>query len=73
MNNQNTSITNIDSLGDVLNAEDISNVLGIGYVKSLKLIKYGGIPHIRIGNTYRVSKTNFLTWLNQETSRVINL
>ena len=49
---------------DVLDARDIASVLGIGYTKSLQLVRYGGMKYIRIGRVYRVSKQNFTDWLN---------
>jgi len=52
------------SLPDVLDARDIASVLGIGYVKALRLIRYGDMNYIRIGCAYRVSKDNFINWLN---------
>lgn len=56
-------------LPEVLDARQISKILGIGYVKALHLIQYGGVPHIRIGNTYRVSKRLFVEWLEKEDQR----
>ncbi|MCL2398533.1 MAG: helix-turn-helix domain-containing protein [Defluviitaleaceae bacterium] len=61
------------SLPDVLDAKDIAGFLGIGYVKALKLIRYGGMRYIQIGRVYRVSKANFTDWLNCEQSMIINL
>lgn len=51
---------------EILNARDISEYLGIGYVKSLNLIKYSGIPFLRIGNTYRINRGKFQQWLNTD-------
>jgi excisionase family DNA binding protein len=62
----------LDSLPDVLTARDIAGALGIGYSKSLKVIKYGGLNYLKIGNVYRVSKKNFITWFDGE-SKIINL
>ena len=63
----------IASLPDVLNARDIACVLNIGYVKALGLIRYGGMNYIRIGKTYRVSKQNFVDWLNCSQPMIITL
>lgn len=62
---KNIENVSVESLPDVLTAESISGYLNIGYVKALKLIRYGGIPYLKLGNTYRVSKVNFLKWLNR--------
>jgi excisionase family DNA binding protein len=51
---------------EILTAKEISIYLGIGYAKALHLLKFGGIPYIKIGNTFRVSKPKFETWLNQD-------
>ena len=60
------------SLPDVLNARDIASILGIGYVKSLHIIRFGGMNYIQIGKTYRVSKQNFIDWLNCTKPTVIS-
>lgn len=69
----NSKAISFNELPDVLNAKIISMYLGIGYVKALNLIKYSGIPYIKIGNTYRVSKNKFNEWLNESGQRIINL
>lgn len=67
------NLASLESLPDILDAKTISEFLSIGYVKSLKLIQYGDIPYLKIGNTYRVSKQNFLEWLNQSGKREIQI
>lgn len=62
----------LDNYPDVLDARMIAEYLSIGYVKALNLIKYGGIPYIRIGNTYRVAKRNFESWLMDSESKVVS-
>jgi len=63
----------LDSLPDVLCAKDVAAFLGIGYVKALKLLRYGGMNTIQIGKVYRVSKRNFTDWLNCEKPVLIEL
>ncbi|WP_105618648.1 helix-turn-helix domain-containing protein [Vallitalea okinawensis] len=58
---------------DALNPKMIANILGIGYSKALNLVKYGDMDYIRIGNTYRVSKDNFIEWFNRKGKRSINI
>ena len=65
--------TFVDSLPDVLNARDIADFLNIGYAKALRLIRFGGMRYIQIGRVYRISKTNFIDWLDCEQSMIIDL
>ncbi|WIF94471.1 helix-turn-helix domain-containing protein [Caminicella sporogenes] len=58
---------------EVLNARMIAEILDLGYAKALKLIKYGGMNYIRIGNVYRIPKRNFIEWLYSGKSKIINL
>ncbi|AOT72807.1 MerR family transcriptional regulator [Geosporobacter ferrireducens] len=58
---------------EILNAKMIAEILGIGYIKSLKLIKYSDMKYIKIGNVYRVPKKCFVEWLHSDESKVINL
>lgn len=60
------------TLPPVLTARDIAKFMGIGYQKSLSLIKYGNIPHIKLGSTYRVSKEKFIIFLNADTVQEFN-
>lgn len=55
-----------ENLPEVLTAKDIAEYLDVGYAKALRLLKYGGIPNIRLGNTFRVSKQVFEKWLNKD-------
>lgn len=61
------------SMPDVLDAKDVSKVLGIGYVKALRLIQYGDMNYIKVGRTYKVSKQNFVNWLNCPEPKIIEL
>ena len=63
---------NLIDYPDVLNAHMIAEFLDIGYVKALSLIKYGDIPYLKIGNTYRVAKSNFEAWLMSAESKVVS-
>lgn len=56
-----------ENLPDILTAKEISNYLGISYNSTLKLIKYNMV-YLKLGNTYRVTKNNFLNFLNRDTS-----
>ncbi len=62
-----------NELPDILTAYDIADYLGIGYNKALRLIRYGGIPHLKMNNTYRVSNERFFEWLDGETVREVKI
>ncbi len=55
---------NLNEYPEILNARNIAEYLNIGYVKSLKLLKYGNLPCIRIGNSFRVSREAFEKWIS---------
>lgn len=61
----------IDDLPEILDARAIAAYLGIGYTKSLHLVKYSGIPYMRLGNTYRVFKPAFVAWLQSDEPRIL--
>jgi excisionase family DNA binding protein len=69
----NTYYDTFENYPEVLNAKMIAEILGFGYVKTLRFIKYGGIKHVKIGNTYRVPKKKFLEWLYSDDSKEIKL
>ena len=61
----------IEELPEIMDARDISSYLGIGYSKSLHLIKHAGIPYMRLGNTYRIYKKAFVAWLEADEPRIL--
>ena len=67
------SRASLDSLPDVLNAKDVASVLGIGYVKALKVIRFGGMNYLKVGKSYMVSKGNFVDWLNCDKPTIISI
>lgn len=60
-----TSKMKLEDLPDLLDAEIISAFLGLSYNSTLKLIKYNMV-HVKLGRYYRVTKNNFLTFINQD-------
>lgn len=50
---------------EMLSAKEVSEILKIGYVKTLDLMKYGKIPSIKLGNTYRTSREALTGWINE--------
>lgn len=58
-----TIMTNI-KISTLLSAKEVSEILKIGYVKTLELMKYGKIPAIRLGKTYRTSEEVLAEWIH---------
>ena len=58
-----------EDLPEILTPKQLAQYLGIGYAKALSLLKYGGLPCIRIGNTFRISKQMLIEWLHEEGKR----
>ncbi len=52
----------IENLCDILTPQEISEFLGISYNSALKLIKYNMV-YLKLGSRYRVTKENFLKFL----------
>jgi excisionase family DNA binding protein len=50
---------------EVMSARMVAEYLGIGYTKTLALLKSGECPCIRIGNAYKVPKASFARWLGE--------
>lgn len=53
------------NIPEMLSAKEVSEILKIGYVKTLDLMKYGKIPSIKLGNTYRTSREALTDWINE--------
>lgn len=47
----------------LLSAKEVADILKIGYVKALELMRYGKIPSVKLGNTYRTSEEALADWL----------
>ena len=62
--------TSLDSLSDILTAQDIANYLKISRGSVYELFKLnpeqGGIPNIAIGLSKRVEKVDFLSWIKSK-------
>lgn len=54
-----------ESYPDILNVAEVKNALGIGKNAVYTLIKNNQIKAIKIGNTYRVPKTNLIAYVMQ--------
>jgi len=56
---------NTVQIPEMLSAKEVSKILKIGYVKTLDLMKYGKIPSIKLGNTYRTSSEALSNWIKE--------
>lgn len=63
----------LEELPEILDAKTIGEFLGISYNSALKLVRYNMI-YLKLGNKYRVTKINFIKFLQSDESReaVIN-
>lgn len=63
--NKISTFKNLEDYPEILTAKMIADYLGIGYTKALSLIQHSGISYLKLGNTYRVPRATFHTWLLQ--------
>lgn len=47
-------------------AKEIAEILKISYENALDIIKYSGIPYVRIGRQYRVSVSSFNRFFSRD-------
>ena len=62
--------SNFNELPDLLDAEMISEYLGLSYNSTLRLIKYN-MEYLKLGRYYRVTKDNFSKFLNNNVKAMI--
>jgi len=59
-----------DQLPDILTAQDISDYICISRRRVYELLqlspKHGGIPNLDIGTSRRVTKEDFLKWIDDQ-------
>ena len=60
-----SNIKSFDELPMFLNAEDISEALGIAISTTYELIKQKGFPSLKIGRRYVVERENFIQWVQK--------
>lgn len=56
-------IMNTTIMPKLLSAKEVADILKIGYVKALELMRYGKIPSVKLWNTYRTSEEALADWL----------
>lgn len=62
----------LDNLPEILTAADISQYLGVSYNYALLIIKFK-LTHIKLGNSYRVTKAHFIEFLDSSESQELKL
>jgi excisionase family DNA binding protein len=60
-----SKVHSVEELPLVLNADDISRVLGLSRVKTYELLHQEGFPTVRIGRVIRIPQERFFAWLNR--------
>lgn len=60
-----SNIKSFDELPMFLNAEDISEALGIAISTTYELMKQKGFPSLKIGRRYVVERENFIDWVQK--------
>ena len=58
---------------EVFSPQEIAKILKISYEKALDFVKYSGIPYVKIGRVYRVTKDNFEAFMNSSETRIIDI
>ena len=61
---------NTENLPDILTVPEIAHYLKLSKVMVYKLVEEGRMPHYRIARAVRVSRDQFLHWL--ETQKAVN-
>ena len=68
------SNSKVDALPKLLSVREAAGLLGLGYQKTLNLLKYGDdIDCIRIGNCYKVSVESLSDWISRKGKRSYDL
>lgn len=60
-----SNIKSLDELPMFLNAEDISEALGIAISTTYELMKQKGFPSLKIGRRYVVERDKFIQWVQK--------
>jgi len=63
--NSNGTGRRLEDYPEVMTPKMISEYLGIGYNKALRLIKTGQFTCLQVGNAYRVTRVDFNSWLSK--------
>jgi excisionase family DNA binding protein len=64
-----STIKNYDELPLYLNANDISNLLGISKSTAYELMSNNEFPSIRLGGRVLVERDKFINWLDKKAEK----
>lgn len=64
MEEERNCLTKLENYPDVLTARMVADILGVGYLKSLELLKSNQFPVMKLRGTYRVTKSQLIEWMN---------
>ena len=59
----------LEEYEDILSAGAVSYILGIGKNLTLKLLKNGDIPAVKVGNKWRILKSDLILYLQSSSNR----
>ena len=62
-------VHSVDELPDILTPPWIARIMGCSLTKAYSMIKNAKIPCTVLGNRVYLNKTQFLKWLDDQTSR----
>lgn len=55
----------MNNFPNLLSAKEVAQILKIGYTKTLEMMRYGKLPAVKLGNTYRTSEEALKEWIEQ--------
>lgn len=59
----------LEEYEDILSARTVSYILGIGKNLTLKLLRNGEIPAKKVGNKWRILKSDLIIYLQSSSNR----
>ena len=65
--------TNMDDMEKLLTIKDVQEHLQLGRNRVYQLIKIDSFPKIKIGNTYRIPKREYLEWVQNNIEKTVFL
>ncbi len=65
---KNISTRELSLYPEVMTAKMVASYLGLGYTKTLRLLRHGDIPCLQLGNTFRVHRDILYEYLCERKS-----
>jgi excisionase family DNA binding protein len=62
-------VRSVEVQAELLRAEEVAQLLGVGRSKVFEMIRSRELPMIRMGRSVRVPRTALLAWIEQSTQR----